>query len=363
MNFLKLKGCILAFICLFGLKGNAENFDKWIVVTTIQYPTEALRKVANIPGWKLVVVADKKTPKDWHLDDCEFLSVEKQLELDYEILKFLPWNHYCRKNIGYLYAIEHGAKYIYETDDDNFPIDGISILLNDDEIQEIDSSDSVANIYAYFGEPTVWPRGYPLNKIASSKEMRIQKLTHPVSIGVVQGLVDKSPDVDAIYRLTQDKEIYFTPNLPCVLKEGVFCPYNTQNTLSESQAFWGLLVPSTTPFRVCDIWRSYFTQRLLWDVDLRLCFVSPTAIQERNPHDCFKDFCDEQDLYLDVNRLIDCLLKWKDFYPNFETRFVNLIQVMAGKGFVKKSDVDLAKAWINDLIKIGYLFPKVRVNK
>jgi hypothetical protein len=193
--------------------------------------------------------------------------------------------------------------------------------------------------------------------------MRIQKLTHPVSIGVVQGLVDKSPDVDAIYRLTQDKEIYFTSNLPCVLKERVFCPYNTQNTLSESQAFWGLLVPSTTPFRVCDIWRSYFTQRLLWDVDLRLCFVSPTAIQERNPHDCFKDFCDEQDLYLDVNRLIDCLLKWKDFYPKFETRFVNLIQVMAEKGFVKKSEVDLAKAWINDLIKIGYTFPKVRVNK
>ena len=32
-----------------------QQHDKWIVVTTIQYPTPALEKLANIDGWHLVV--------------------------------------------------------------------------------------------------------------------------------------------------------------------------------------------------------------------------------------------------------------------------------------------------------------------
>ena len=39
--------------------------DKWIVVTTIFSPTEDMRKLAKIAGWKMVVVGDKKTPSDW----------------------------------------------------------------------------------------------------------------------------------------------------------------------------------------------------------------------------------------------------------------------------------------------------------
>lgn len=43
----------------------SEMHDKWIVVTSIFKPSDDIQKLANIPGWKLVVVGDKKTPKDW----------------------------------------------------------------------------------------------------------------------------------------------------------------------------------------------------------------------------------------------------------------------------------------------------------
>jgi hypothetical protein len=33
--------------------------DKWVVVTTINYPTDAIEALASIPGWRVVVVADK----------------------------------------------------------------------------------------------------------------------------------------------------------------------------------------------------------------------------------------------------------------------------------------------------------------
>ena len=42
-----------------------QKHDKWIVVTTIQSPTEPIKKLSQMPGWRMVVVGDSKTPKDW----------------------------------------------------------------------------------------------------------------------------------------------------------------------------------------------------------------------------------------------------------------------------------------------------------
>ena len=39
--------------------------DKWIVITTINYPTSDVKKLASIPGWKVVIVGDTKSPKNW----------------------------------------------------------------------------------------------------------------------------------------------------------------------------------------------------------------------------------------------------------------------------------------------------------
>ena len=39
--------------------------DRWIVVTSIFGPNDDIAKLAKIPGWRLLVVGDKKTPKDW----------------------------------------------------------------------------------------------------------------------------------------------------------------------------------------------------------------------------------------------------------------------------------------------------------
>lgn len=338
-----------------------ETSDKWIVVTTIQYPTKALKKIASIPGWHVVIVGDKKTPTDWHLENCEYLSVEMQQDLGYEIIKFLPWNHYCRKNIGYLYAISNGAKIIYETDDDNELIGDQLCFPTEEEIVILDSSRNIVNVYAYFGRSGLWPRGYPLNQIHNSNDFVVKKPYWPFRIGVVQGLVNKEPDMDAIYRLTQGSEIYFEYKSPCLINSETFSPFNTQNTLFNYNAFWGLYIPSASPFRVCDIWRSYIVQKLLWDLDLSLCFTAPTAIQERNAHDCFRDFCDEQELYLFSGLLIDFLLEWEDASLNFEDRFQNLIRALVENNFLKNQEIDFVRAWINDLKKVGYQFPSLKL--
>lgn len=359
MKYLKYMMVILIiqFNLSFQVLHGDDHSDKWVVVTTINYPTAALKKLATLKDWHLVVVGDRKTPKDWQLENCEFLSIEKQQMLDYEIIKFLPENHYSRKNIGYLYAISRGAKIIYETDDDNELMDGILTLSDEDELVEVDVKDkNSVNIFSYFGQPTVWPRGFPLDKIVDSSNFQVKTVSKQ-RVGVIQGLVDKDPDVDAIFRLTQYREVYFEKKIPCVLPVRVFCPFNTQNTIFFYESFWGLMIPSTPSFRVCDIWRSYIVQRLLWDLDLRLCFISPTAVQERNQHDFFRDFYDEQDLYLKSGSLIQFLLNWRSEALTFPERIENLVRELVAAEYLKNEEIDLFQAWNRDLAKLGYQFP------
>lgn len=53
-----------------------------------------------------------------------FLSVEEQLQLPFKFAQQVPHKNYARKAVGYLYALQHGAKMIYESDDDNAPKPG-----------------------------------------------------------------------------------------------------------------------------------------------------------------------------------------------------------------------------------------------
>ena len=77
--------------------GPANEYANSIVLTTIQYPTPSVIKLAELPSWKLIVVGDLKTPADWFLQGVDFLSYEMQLTLSYEILKtnLTPVNSYA----------------------------------------------------------------------------------------------------------------------------------------------------------------------------------------------------------------------------------------------------------------------------
>ena len=62
--------------------------EKWGVVTTIFKPSAAMEKVAALPGWCLVIVADKKTPDELYTqglaeatDHVVYLSAKVQEEM------------------------------------------------------------------------------------------------------------------------------------------------------------------------------------------------------------------------------------------------------------------------------------------
>ena len=71
------------------------------------------------PSIDVVVSSDHLT--DALTKRIVYLSSEDQLNLGAALpfINVIPWNSFARKNIGYLYAITHGAKYIWDFDDDN----------------------------------------------------------------------------------------------------------------------------------------------------------------------------------------------------------------------------------------------------
>ena len=85
---------------------------KHIVITSIFPVTEAVELFSKVPGHRLIVVGDKKSPRDWNYPNVDFLEVNDHASIAPDFERELPFNHYCRKMIGYLYALKQGATVI-----------------------------------------------------------------------------------------------------------------------------------------------------------------------------------------------------------------------------------------------------------
>ncbi|HRU05793.1 MAG TPA: STELLO glycosyltransferase family protein [Candidatus Brocadiia bacterium] len=322
----------------------ATQEKRFVVLTTILRPTEAVRRFAALPGWQVVVVGDLKTPSDWRLPGVTYLGPQAQRDLFPGLAERLPWNHYARKNLGYLYAMSQGADVIADTDDDNAPLPGWETSVPPPMASlPLVTSPPVANIYRLFTDEPIWPRGLPLDLVLSNEEIAIES-AGPQRVLALQGLVDGEPDVDAIYRLTAGRPVRFRHRDPVVLNEGVFAPSNSQNTLWRRQAFPFLYLPSFVTFRFTDILRGWVAQRCLWTVGGRMAFGPATAIQERNPHNLLRDFESEIPCYLQSGPAIAALRALRaPAHPADTTRAC--YEILEKVGITTTEETRLAHAW------------------
>jgi len=281
--------------------------NKFIVITSISQPTRAVLNFSKISDWKLIVVGDKKTPKQWSLKNVIFISPKKQEKIEKDFSKILPWNHYSRKMIGYLYAIRKGADIVVDTDDDNLPMKDWGKNIKFQGNYETVGNSSFVNVYQFFTDQKIWPRGYPLQKILIKNHINIKK--QKVKIGVWQQLVNGDSDVDAIYRLTNNKKVKFKSRKPIILKKGSICPFNSQNTFFRKELFPLLYLPAFVTFRFTDILRGLIAQPIMWAAGYSLGFTKATVFQERNPHNYLKDFESEIPMYLNTERIMEILNK------------------------------------------------------
>lgn len=151
-------------------------------------------------GWCLVVAGDRKGPGRYEIPRGQvvFLSHERQEELAQHIpfVQRMPWNHFARKNVAYLYAIANGAEYIWDFDDDNDLMPGklLNAYTNQDpstpqQVLQVDNRNNTAcqvyNPYSFF-QPSalgIWPRGYPRSVSSSPKQVLIVPGARPLGSG------------------------------------------------------------------------------------------------------------------------------------------------------------------------------------
>lgn len=326
------------------------------VITTIAEPTNCVKglekSVRDSNG--LIIIGDKKGPFKYDLPNTQFYSLDDQLKLDFYLAKLLPTAHYARKNLGYLIAIKQGEKCIYETDDDNQPNSTFKIRSKETEVVFAQNK-SWTNVYKHFSSENIWPRGFLLDRIGQEDSLPVHDgdkkiITAPIQ----QGLADVSPDVDAIWRLTQDREFYFDKNDSIALKHGQWCPFNTQSTWWWEEAFPLLYLPSYCSFRMTDIWKSFIAQRCIWELGHPIVFHAAEVDQDRNVHNLMRDFESEVSGYLQNEKLTKVLedSKLLSGEGNVLRNLVVCYEDLVKNNILPEKELDLVNAWAKDIDNI-----------
>jgi len=300
------------------------------------------------------MIGDRKSPVDFALAHCDFWSLERQQRMNFALKCHLPEQHYARKNLGYLQAMADGIEIIIETDDDNFAKDSFwsprTPLIRAEPL----TGTGWVNVYSYFTENKIWPRGFPL-ELLKRPPVELSGREQEMFCPIQQGLADENPDVDAVYRLTCTLPQRFEKEARLALGANSWCPFNSQNTTWFRKAFPLLYLPSFCSFRMTDIWRSFVAQRICWANGWYVYFHAPTVWQERNDHNLLKDFSDEIPGYLH-NASICLELEQLDILPGEAHLALNMrkcYEKLVHMGLIGEKEPELLKAWHDDIEKLS----------
>ena len=336
--------------------------EKCVIITTINTPTEAILKHIHNTEYDVIIVGDNKTPDDYNNLHCIYLDVASQKKLFPELSELLPYNHYCRKNLGYLYAIKKGYTVIYETDDDNIPYDNFDNILQYQQQEKMqliaEKNNKWINIFKNFtNNAHIWPRGYPLSLLKTEPNYTIEETDKKPSI--INGLVENDPDVDALFRIicNHQDSITWETNKQVIISNKNVCVFNTQNTFwLNSDLFISMLIPSSVSFRYCDILRGIICNIILNKTDNYMMYSSPNVVQNRNEHDLIQDFKSEYEMYIhneSILEFIDQNIIDKDKTTS-NTKYIEYLikciyQNLLDKHVIKQLDMDILNKWLEYL--------------
>lgn len=279
---------------------------KYIVTTTIQSPTEATLKFANLTDWTLIVVGDKKTPHtEYKKLNCIYLTPDYQEKTYTDLSNALGWNTIQRRNVGFIEAFRRGCSIVATVDDDNIPYPDWGKNIVVDKEVSVASYLPQADIFdplSVTNHNDLWHRGFPIEYLSTKNNVEFIGYK-TVTPKIQANLWDGDPDVDAMCRLTKKpivkfdtNEFYTTPNITV---------FNSQNTFISRDVLGEYMV---FPFvgRMDDIWGGYHLQLA---TKCPVVFGPATVYQERNPQDLVKNLENETIGYRNTSDFI------KGIYP------------------------------------------------
>jgi len=277
---------------------------KVIVTTTINPPTRAIEAFEAMEDWELVVIGDKKTPADYHLERGIYVTPEEQEKYDPALSDAIGWNCIQRRSFGLLWAKEMDADIVALVDDDNIPLPGWGEDLLVGKNVEVDFYETDLPAFDPVGATNhghLWHRGYPIQLVPQRDYGR--KARRTVRVDVQADFWNGDPDVDAVCRIEHAPECRFEAGqFPMAANR--MGPFNSQNTFITRDVLGHyFLFPHVG--RMDDIWGSYYVQALGFSV----VYNRATVYQERNAHDLVRDMRQEYLGYENNLKLVEDLAR------------------------------------------------------
>jgi len=354
---------------------NQDNkYSKWIVLNVFNPPSSFIINLEKIiKDWKIVIIGNNNTnDKKWQIfNDSErliYLSIEIQNCLKYNLTKYLKVNSSFRKSLGYLYAIEHGAKEIFEIDE-NLEFHDLSKINNHFEkctIAYVSNNNSLQiNPYIFFGNENIWPRGFRLSDIGKQSEKYFyygNSSNTNLKPLIFQGLINNIPDLDDIFCLTRKKinnSFIFNSisSIPLFYFPNNYIPINSKNTRYLYDIFPFLMFPTSIDENIADIWRGYIIEYFVWKLRGSVIYYNFDA-NKKTDFENNMNLIKNKKNYFELNKFLDILYLFsnKDIIGNQLELFNELITHLIENKLLVEQDLDLYRVYLNDLISIGYNF-------
>jgi hypothetical protein len=324
----------------------------------------------------VVISINNKIDKKWkeldYSNKLVYISLREQMRLGYHISKYLSFNSYARKNIGYLYAIQHGAKEIFEIDEDIVISDlkSSNFNISNHNIYYAKRNDSrMINPYFHFGQRNIWPRGFRLSDIGHQHHNMFYTLNgnnlllKPL---IYQGLINGAPDTDSIYLKTMPSfEFNFSITEPFIYFPGNFIPINSKNTKYIYDIFPFLALFSTISENFSDILRGYIVQYFAWRNNGCVAFHSSKNYRLRSNISQNYIFMEEKNLFYKLDKYLFILNTNinSNSKMNDVDNLYSIIESLINFGFLGEKDLKIYKAYIDDLSNIGYIYSSIFENK
>ena len=323
----------------------AISNDKWIVTSSIEIKSNIDK---NEQFLKLTV--------DYSNSDERHERNQNQIVLNQKLVNSLKLDiskngQYDPKNIAYLFAIKNGAEFIVDSESlPSFDLSAYFIydLTDYGLIYDCNCNSSrVINPFAHFGQPLLNQRGNFYNQEVHLNSYYVGKRkTSAIQHAILNGWPDLSnQDAISIGTVEFDNS---APNFQ--LPIGKMAPFNSRLTLFRHQAFWALYLPTTVPYS--DIYRSFWSQRLMWLIDETVSFIGPKSNYMRTKSNKIDVKIEKK-----VKSLVDFLYEWKCTKSKFFECVIELSVEMAIRDYWSNDEVGLINDWLNDLKRIGYKEP------
>ena len=221
------------------------------------------------------------------------------------------------------------------------------------------------NPYFHFGESNIWPRGFFIKDISTdynrsfyyaySKQIKLKPL-------VYQGLINKIPDVDSIFLLTNGKtnenlNIAFSETYPLIYFPGNYVPINSKNTKYLYEIFPFLMLPLTINESISDIIRGYILERFVFSYGGMISFHNTKIYNENFAFNSSK-LSEEKKLLFNLDKIIE-IIKSKKYYSIFDSPKKLLFQILSElikNNILKDKEIHIYKTFLKDLSNIGYSF-------